>query len=100
MNEWILSRWFKDVRSGWTGQGKGHRSPRLSRLQSRPYLQISFWRTKAHRNIFGTKDGIEPRAHECRKIKRRKSAFANDHRMNEFNGDMLGIGRVWTASKG
>src|SRR5580693_1206303 len=43
---------------------------------------------------------IEPRLHERREIKSRKSSFANDDRMNEFDGDVLGIGRVRAASKG
>ena len=46
------------------------------------------------------KNRFQPRTEKHGEIERRKSALADDHGMNEFDGDMLRIGGVGAASEG
>src|ERR1700722_12269179 len=92
MDERVLSCRLERIRPAMAGQREGHRSACMSGLQSRPYLRIAFRRTEAHPNIFRTKNDLQPRANERRKVERRESPFADDDRVHEFNGNMLGIG--------
>src|ERR1700733_15304638 len=88
MDERVLSCRLECIGPAWAGQRKGHRSACISRLQSCAYLRIAFRWAEAHHNVFRTKNDLEPRAHERRKIKRGQSPFANDDGVHEFNGNM------------
>ncbi len=47
----------------------------------------------------GRQSASQPRTKGERKIQRRQRAFADDHRMHEFDGHVLRIGGVRTASE-
>ena len=69
-------------------------------LQRGPDLGIAFRRAKSHDDVFRTEYGFHPRAKENRQIERGKCALADDHRMNEFDGDVLCVGGIRSTPKG
>ena len=100
MDEWIGCKRFNSVGAFRTGKSEGQGSSRLRKVESGADLIVSFRRTESHHDIFGMKNRFQPGPEEHGKIECRKCALADDHWMNKFHGDMLGIGGVGTAPEG
>ena len=61
-------------------------------LERGPYLEVAVGRAEAHDDVFRPADRVEPWLHESGQIEGRKGALANDDGMDEFDGDVLGVG--------
>jgi hypothetical protein len=80
-------------------KSEGHGVAEMGLLKCRPDFGIPFGWTKAHDDVFGTEDGLNPRMEQNRKIERRQSALAYDHGMYELDGNVLGICDIGTAAE-
>src|SRR5580704_13783667 len=68
-------------------------------IESGPHLRIAFGRAKAHHDVIGFQQGIEPRAEQYGEIERGEGTLADDYWMNEFDGDVLCVGDIRALSE-
>ena len=80
-------------------QGKRHGSACMRFVERRLNVRVCIRRTETHNDIFGTHNRFEPGGKKNRQIECRQSAFSHDHRMNEFDRDMLSVRRIGSSSE-
>jgi hypothetical protein len=71
----------------------------VSLLQCCPYFGVALGRPEPHDDVIGLDKRFEPGSESEGQIKSRERAFADNHRVHEFNGDVLGVGSIWSTSK-
>src|ERR1700729_2842450 len=100
MNERIRRESFHRVGAFQTGKGEGQGISSVGEPKSGTDLIVALRRAESHDDVFGTKYRFQPGPEKQGKIQRGKRALSDNYGMNKFDGDVLGIGRVGTASKG
>src|SRR3984885_9459535 len=100
MNERIRRECFNRVGALHTGKGEGQGISSVGKPQSGTDLIVALRRPESHDDVFGTKYRFQPGPEKHGKIQRGKGALSDNYGMNKFDGDVLGIGCVGTASKG
>src|SRR5580704_9943022 len=100
MNERIRRECFNRVGALHTGKGECQGISSVGKPKSGMDLIVALRRAESHDDVFGIKYGFQPGPEKHGKIQRRKRALSDNYGMNKFDGDVLGIGRVGTASKG
>src|SRR5580658_7421098 len=83
-----------------SGKSKRQRISRPRKLERRSNLLVSARRPESHHDVFGMKNGFEPRPKQHRNIERRQRALSDNYGMNKLDRDMLRVGCVGTASEG
>ena len=99
MNEGIVRGGIAEIGAAGAWQRERHRVALLCRVQSGPDFGVAFGRTEAHDDVVRLHERFQPRFESERKIQRRQRAFSDNHRMDEFDGDVLGVCGVGAAAK-
>ena len=82
------------------GRAKVRAFPRIGKVERGTNFIVSIRRAESHDNIFGMKNGFQPRTELHGDIERRKRPLSDDHGMNKLDRDMLRVGGIGTASEG
>ena len=82
-----------------SGKSKGHRVALARKLKRVPDFGIALGRTETHDHVVGLHKRLEPGFKGEGQIKRWERAFSDDHRVHEFDRNVLGVGRIRSTSE-
>ena len=100
VNERILSERFDRIGAVLSGQRERQRIAAWANSRAERTSSSPLRRPESHHDVFGMKNGFQPRPEHDGNIQRGKRPLAHDHGMNKLYGNVLRIGGVGATSEG